>query len=76
LAEELSVVDPPDELYARYVNSQDDYNSFVFAPRITTVPDGTRIDQVGAMVAWLVSEENSSSTGVVFDLSEGRAATC
>jgi len=30
-------------------------------------------DEVSAMVAWLVSEENSFTTGAVFDLSGGRA---
>lgn len=31
------------------------------------------LDEIGAMVAWLVSEENSFTTGAVFDLSGGRA---
>jgi 3-oxoacyl-[acyl-carrier protein] reductase len=31
------------------------------------------VDEVAAMVAWLVSHENSFSTGAVFDLSGGRA---
>jgi 2-dehydro-3-deoxy-L-rhamnonate dehydrogenase (NAD+) len=31
------------------------------------------VDEAGAMVAWLVSEENSFTTGAVFDLSGGRA---
>ena len=31
------------------------------------------VDEVSAMVAWLVSEENSFTTGAVFDLSGGRA---
>jgi NAD(P)-dependent dehydrogenase (short-subunit alcohol dehydrogenase family) len=31
------------------------------------------MDEVAAMVAWLVSEENSFTTGAVFDLSGGRA---
>jgi len=31
------------------------------------------LDEVAAMVAWLVSEENSFTTGAVFDLSGGRA---
>lgn len=31
------------------------------------------VDEVAAMVAWLVSEENSFTTGAVFDLSGGRA---
>lgn len=32
-----------------------------------------KVDEVAAMVAWLVSEENSFTTGAVFDLSGGRA---
>ena len=32
-----------------------------------------RLDEIGAMVAWLVSEECSFSTGAVFDISGGRA---
>ncbi|MEH3086624.1 MAG: SDR family NAD(P)-dependent oxidoreductase [Xylophilus ampelinus] len=31
------------------------------------------VDEVAAMVAWLVSDENSFTTGAVFDLSGGRA---
>lgn len=31
------------------------------------------VDEVAAMVAWLVSQENSFTTGAVFDLSGGRA---
>ncbi len=31
------------------------------------------VDEVSAMVAWLVSEDNSFTTGAVFDLSGGRA---
>jgi len=31
------------------------------------------VDEVSAMVAWLVSEENSFTAGAVFDLSGGRA---
>lgn len=31
------------------------------------------VDEVAGMVAWLVSEENSFTTGAVFDLSGGRA---
>ena len=31
------------------------------------------VDEVAAMVAWMVSEENSFTTGAVFDLSGGRA---
>lgn len=32
-----------------------------------------QLDEIGAMVAWLVSEECSFSTGAVFDISGGRA---
>lgn len=32
-----------------------------------------RVDEVAAMVAWLVSRENSFTTGAAFDLSGGRA---
>jgi 3-oxoacyl-[acyl-carrier protein] reductase len=31
------------------------------------------VEEIGSMVAWLVSEENSFTTGAVFDLSGGRA---
>jgi 3-oxoacyl-[acyl-carrier protein] reductase len=31
------------------------------------------VDEIAAMVAWLVSQENSFTTGAVFDLSGGRA---
>jgi NAD(P)-dependent dehydrogenase (short-subunit alcohol dehydrogenase family) len=31
------------------------------------------VEEIAAMVAWLVSAENSFSTGSVFDLSGGRA---
>lgn len=31
------------------------------------------LDEAAAMVAWLASEENSFTTGAVFDLSGGRA---
>jgi 3-oxoacyl-[acyl-carrier protein] reductase len=31
------------------------------------------VEEAAAMVAWLVSEENSFTTGAVFDLSGGRA---
>jgi 3-oxoacyl-[acyl-carrier protein] reductase len=31
------------------------------------------VDEAAAMVAWLVSAENSFTTGAVFDLSGGRA---
>jgi NAD(P)-dependent dehydrogenase (short-subunit alcohol dehydrogenase family) len=39
------------------------------------IPRGrfVRVEEVAAMVAWLVSEENSFTTGAVFDLSGGRA---
>ena len=32
-----------------------------------------KIEELASLVAWLVSEENSFSTGAVFDLSGGRA---
>ena len=40
-----------------------------------TIIDGhsVEVDEVGAVVAWLVSAENSHTTGAVFDLSGGRA---
>jgi 2-dehydro-3-deoxy-L-rhamnonate dehydrogenase (NAD+) len=31
------------------------------------------VEEIAAMIAWLVSEENSYTTGAVFDLSGGRA---
>ena len=31
------------------------------------------VDEIAAMIAWLVSKENSFTTGAVFDLSGGRA---
>lgn len=39
------------------------------------IPRGrfAELDEIAAMVAWLVSEENSFTTGAVFDLSGGRA---
>ncbi|HET6469244.1 MAG TPA: SDR family NAD(P)-dependent oxidoreductase [Geminicoccaceae bacterium] len=39
------------------------------------IPRGrfVQVEEVAAMVAWLVSEENSFTTGAVFDLSGGRA---
>jgi 2-dehydro-3-deoxy-L-rhamnonate dehydrogenase (NAD+) len=39
------------------------------------IPRGrfVQVDEVAAMVAWLVSAENSFTTGAVFDLSGGRA---
>ena len=42
---------------------------------LSRIPRGRFLetDEVGAMVAWLVSEENSFTTGAVFDLSGGRA---
>lgn len=42
---------------------------------LSRIPRGRflQIDEVAAMVAWLVSEENSFTTGAVFDLSGGRA---
>jgi 2-dehydro-3-deoxy-L-rhamnonate dehydrogenase (NAD+) len=42
---------------------------------LAKVPRGRflELDEVASMVAWLVSEENSFTTGAVFDLSGGRA---
>jgi NAD(P)-dependent dehydrogenase (short-subunit alcohol dehydrogenase family) len=42
---------------------------------LSRIPRGRflEVDEVSGMVAWLVSEENSFTTGAVFDLSGGRA---
>lgn len=42
---------------------------------LSKIPRGRflKTEEVSAMVAWLVSEENSFTTGAVFDLSGGRA---
>lgn len=42
---------------------------------LSRIPRGRflEVDEVAAMVAWLVSEENTFTTGAVFDLSGGRA---
>jgi NAD(P)-dependent dehydrogenase (short-subunit alcohol dehydrogenase family) len=42
---------------------------------LSKIPRGrfVELNEIGAMVAWLVSEENSFTTGAVFDLSGGRA---
>lgn len=42
---------------------------------LSRIPRGRflEVDEVSAMVAWLASEENSFTTGAVFDLSGGRA---
>ena len=42
---------------------------------LSRIPRGRflELSEVGSMVAWLVSEENSFTTGAVFDLSGGRA---
>ena len=42
---------------------------------LSRIPRGRflEVDEVSAMVAWLVSEENSFTTSAVFDLSGGRA---
>src|SRR5579884_401082 len=42
---------------------------------LSRIPRGRflELDEVSALVAWLVSEENSFTTGAVFDLSGGRA---
>ena len=31
------------------------------------------VDELASMVSWMVSEENSFTTGAVFDISGGRA---
>lgn len=42
---------------------------------LSRIPRGRflELDEASAMIAWLVSEENSFTTGAVFDLSGGRA---
>jgi 3-oxoacyl-[acyl-carrier protein] reductase len=42
---------------------------------LSRIPRGrfVEVEEISAMVAWLVSEENSFTTGAVFDLSGGRA---
>lgn len=42
---------------------------------LSRIPRGrfVEVDEIAAMVAWLVSEENSFTTGAVFDISGGRA---
>ncbi len=42
---------------------------------LSKIPRGrfVEVDEISAMVAWLVSKENSFTTGAVFDLSGGRA---
>jgi NAD(P)-dependent dehydrogenase (short-subunit alcohol dehydrogenase family) len=42
---------------------------------LSKIPRGrfVEVDEIAAMVAWLVSEENSFTTGAVFDVSGGRA---
>jgi NAD(P)-dependent dehydrogenase (short-subunit alcohol dehydrogenase family) len=42
---------------------------------LSRIPRGRflEVDEVSALVAWLVSEENSFTTGAVFDISGGRA---
>jgi NAD(P)-dependent dehydrogenase (short-subunit alcohol dehydrogenase family) len=42
---------------------------------LSKIPRGrfVEVDEIAAMLAWLVSEENSFTTGAVFDLSGGRA---
>ncbi len=43
---------------------------------LSRIPRGRflQVNELAAMVAWLVSEENSFTTGAVFDLSGGRAS--
>ncbi len=42
---------------------------------LSKIPRGrfVRVEEIAAMVAWLVCEENSYTTGAIFDLSGGRA---
>ena len=42
---------------------------------LSKIPRGrfVQVEEVAAMVAWLVSADNSFTTGAVFDLSGGRA---
>jgi 3-oxoacyl-[acyl-carrier protein] reductase len=42
---------------------------------LSRIPRGRFLElhEVSSMVAWLVSEENSFTTGAAFDLSGGRA---
>jgi NAD(P)-dependent dehydrogenase (short-subunit alcohol dehydrogenase family) len=42
---------------------------------LSKIPRGRflEVKEIAAMVAWMVSEENSFTTGAVFDLSGGRA---
>lgn len=42
---------------------------------LSKIPRGrfVQVEEIASMVAWLVSEENSFTTGAVFDLSGGRA---
>jgi 2-dehydro-3-deoxy-L-rhamnonate dehydrogenase (NAD+) len=42
---------------------------------LSRIPRGrfVEVDEIASMIAWLVSEENSFTTGAVFDLSGGRA---
>lgn len=42
---------------------------------LSKIPRGrfVRVEEIAAMVAWLVSEENSYTTAAIFDLSGGRA---
>jgi 3-oxoacyl-[acyl-carrier protein] reductase len=42
---------------------------------LSKIPRGrfVEVTEIAAMVAWLVSAENSFTTGAVFDLSGGRA---
>ena len=42
---------------------------------LARIPRGRflEVDEAASMIAWLASEENSFTTGAVFDLSGGRA---
>lgn len=55
-------------LFAQMTQEQIDY-------MLAKIPRGrfVLVDEIAAMVAWLASQENSFTTGAVFDLSGGRA---
>ncbi len=42
---------------------------------LSKIPRGRflKVDELASMVSWLVSEENSYTTGAVFDLRGGKA---
>ena len=47
----------------------------IVTEHLARIPRGRflKVEEAAAMVAWLVSQENSFTTGAVFDLSGGRA---